>query len=216
MGGTVCPQGVCRGWCGGAGSQKWGLCGYLVTHLSVVCAVPFQTAWLYVPGGALNCQLCSAMESPVSSQASGWGLVCAKWPSSPVSLVIPDHCYRHEFWRINPKLCSHCFKLRHWGSERAFQPTFTVLHIVQMIADSLWYKQDYSRAIRFGESKPSFLQQHGNFSVSSYRFWIVHYHAVIYLVKNQEGSIITLTENYIIENGNNSTVTNHLQSQIRK
>lgn len=114
------------------------------------------------------------------------------------------------FWWTSHRLCSHYFKLHHQGSGRAFQPTFTVLCITKMIVDYLWHKQDYSRAIRFGESKPSFLQQHGNFSVFSHRFWMVHCHAVIYLVKNQEGRIITLTEKSIIGNGDNSSITNHV------
>lgn len=95
-----------------------------------------------------------------------------------ISLIIPDHCSGDGFWRTNLNLCSHWFKLHHHSSERAFHPTSTVSHIMRTIADSLWCKQDYSRAIRFVESKTSFLQQPGNFSVSSHRFWTVRHHAV--------------------------------------
>lgn len=130
-----------------------------------------------------------------------------------LSLIIPNHCSGYEFWRTNPNLFSHCFRPHLHSSERAFRPAFTIVHIMQMIADSLRCEQDYSRVIRSGESKTSFLQQPGNFSVFPHGFWIVHYYAVIYLAKNWEGSIITLIQDYIIGNGDNSSVTNHLQSQ---
>lgn len=95
---------------------------------------------------------------------------------------------------------------------RVFHSTFSVLHTMQITSDSLWCKKDYSRANRFG-ANPVF---YSNMAISQYPHTDFGLYMVMLLFKNQEGSIITLTESYVIGNGTSFNVKNHLQSQIGK